>query len=87
MGVVMGCRLGRRMAVAARLYAVAVAVNVGVAASVADGTVRTRPPIVRWIDHRRAGFDEREMVDRGVVVTLPLADAPGASRYDRSGLN
>lgn len=82
-----GGGLGRRLAVAARLYAVAVAVNVGIAASAADGTVRIRPPIVRRIDQGRAGFDEREMVGRGVVVTLPLADAPGASPCDQSGLN
>lgn len=78
-----------RLARTARLYAVAVAVNIGVAAASADGSAPGRPAVVRDVDGRRGRFDPREMTGSGsgIVLTVPLAGAKRPERRRGSDLN
>ena len=66
----------RRVARSLRLYAMAVAVNVGVASAAPAGTVSTgRPAVVRYLDGTLERFDPREMGGPRTVLTVPLGEA------------
>lgn len=85
--MVNGCRVRRRLARAARLYAVAVVVNVGVASSAGDGSARRRPAVVRHVEACRGLFEPQEMAAMGVIITVPLSTVEASVGDRRARLN
>jgi len=78
----------RRLARSLRLYVVAVAVNVGVAAAAPTGAdVAARPAAVRYLEGRRDRFDPRELAGSGTVLTVPLGTPGPATSQDRPSRN
>ncbi|MDP9363321.1 MAG: hypothetical protein M3Q10_03655 [Chloroflexota bacterium] len=81
-------RFPRRVARSLRLYAMAVAVNVGVASAAPTGTDPAgRPAVVRYLDGTPERFDPREMGGPRTVLTVPLGEAVRAPSRTRPSPN